>query len=232
MVQDVIGCALRNCTMPSRKESMVVSQEQYDRTFLRLLNDLLWPEEDKREARTLMCAINPSCDISDYLVQVFQNCKLVYLVRNGIEVVASRQRFASFSERSFGEQCDVWTRSEGMLNWGRQHPDIFREFRYEWLVDESQIYGRFSELFDWLGLEQTDICAKHVLSNRYHPTLDPTDTKVVEADYATQDDAVRKKMSDERMDRWKSWRPEEMQIFEQKCGPLMNELGYALPWKT
>lgn len=231
IVQDVISCALRNCTMPSRKQSMVISQDQYNQAFLRLLNDVLWPDTARREGKTLMCAINPSADISDYMLEVFQDCKLVYLVRNGIEVIASRQRYASFAGSTFEQQCDVWLRTGGMLEWGRQYPDRFREFRYEWLVDESRIYQSFSELFEWIGLEQTDVCAKHVLSNRYHPTLDANDIPVANADYAAQDSRVRKQMSEERSSRWKTWSPEDLQLFETKCGPLMTRLGYPMPWK-
>ncbi|MFN7137972.1 MAG: sulfotransferase [Limisphaerales bacterium] len=232
IVQDVVACALRNCTMSSRKESMVVSQEQYDSHFRRLLTDILWPEEEKREGKTLLCSYNPGADIADYMVQLFGSCKILYIVRNGIEVVASRQRFSSFAHNAFPDQCDVWLRSKGMLDWGRQHPEVFKEFRYEWLNDETQIHARLSDVFQWFGLTQTDICANHVLSNRYHPTLDPNDTKVVNAEYAGQDSSVRQKMSAERQDRWKCWTPEERQIFEQKCGAFMQELGYPLPWQA
>lgn len=231
IVQNVISCALRNCTA-GRKEWMAVPQERYDELFRNLLTDLLWPEPGGRVDKTLMCAINPSMEIADYTRQVFGDCKFVYLVRNGIEVISSRQRFPPFSLRSFSEHCDVWLRARGMLQWGRNNPEHFREFRHEWLIDEKQAGRRFSDVFTWLGLSQCPACAEHILSNRYHPTSEASGpiAAVVDAAHLVKSD--REKLTDDRRGRWRSWQPEEISLFEEKCGAFMAELGYELPWKT
>lgn len=217
----VLLAAMRNCTLPDRRVAMLVSQAEYDRAFEQLFNTLLWPQREQHRNQIQMAACDLREDIMDYLYRVFPNIRVVYLIRNGMQVVASRALFESMKHDAFEDHCALWLRAYKITQWGQDKPDKIRFFRYEWFHEPERLRGELANLFEWLGISWHDAPLKNLLTERYHPTQHPGEPDAGEANFARTRD-----------ERWKHWSEQERAVFETKCGEAMRALGYAIPWQT
>ena len=223
VVQDVIDVAQRNCTLDSRIKALVVNQDQYDAAFRQLLLSLIWPQSELRNRKILMAAINPTGDLLDYLVQVFPEAKILGLVRNGIEVVNSRTRYASFADAEFEQQCAVWTRSQGVVQWGQKNPERFRLFRHEWMYG-LEIDRKLGELFSWLQISNSPEVAANLTNVLAHPTSDTGKS------FESMSAEEKKAYFASKSAAWKNWSSEQRTAFLSTCGPLMGLLEYEIPF--
>ncbi|MCH2178652.1 MAG: sulfotransferase [Mariniblastus sp.] len=222
IIQDVIGVAQTNCQQPTRRASMLVSQAEYDRAFRDLLNNLIWPNRDKRSQHLLQAAINPKAEIMNYLTEVFPNVKILGLVRNGIETVASRMRHKSFAHLPFEKQCETWIRSEGVLQWGKQHPKHFRLFRHEWTYNTIELSLQLKDIFRWLGIEDCPAVQQNFANRLWHPSVEPSDHQKRFSDQEKTNYFQQNSRS------WQGWSTQQRSVFNTLCGPLMRELGYPM----
>lgn len=219
IVMDILQTGLHNCTYPSRKVSMQMSQCRYDKAFRNLILNVLYPRPPL--AMTLPKRWLTSTDINPCLVryfrQLFPDTRLVYLVRDGVEVVSSRMVFDGFKDRPFTWQCEVWAKAEEMIRWGVGE-DYFYLIRHESLLEPKSIQRVLSDLCSWLGLKYDTQCAEALSNNTYHPT-----TFGGEAASAARDLHSRKS-------RWEYWTDEQREIFVKICSSAMDYLGYEIPW--
>ena len=229
-VHEILDVAQRNCTMKSRKFAMEVDQDRYDQIFRQAIEALTWPDERKRNRPTWLAAINPAGEQLDYLRQVFPNCKIICLVRNGVEVVSSREAFASFAKDSFENHCRVWTRSRSVVSWGKQHPDDFRLFRQEWFYQSDILKERLNEAFRWAELSLSDLTFDHIAQTLAHPT--PGATSIAVDEFAATSEKQKKQYFLAKRDRWRSWSTDQREMFVDICGDFMKELGYEIPWEA
>lgn len=219
IVMDLLETGLHNCTYPSRKNSMQMSQHRYDKAFRNLLLNVLYPRPPfavtlpKRWMATT--DINPR--LVGYLRELFPDVRLIYLVRNGIEVVSSRMVFEGFKDRPFAWQCEVWARAEEMARWGVEQ-DYFYLIRHESLLDRESISRVLAGLWSWLGLKNDPRCAEALATDSYHPTIFTGE--------ATGD----AKNLNRRKARWDFWSDEQRDIFVNTCSSAMTYLGYDIPW--
>jgi hypothetical protein len=219
IVMDILEIGLHNCTYPSRKASMQMSQDRYDKAFRNLLLSVLYPRPPlaiTRPKRWMASTdINPR--LAEYLRQLFPDVRLVYLVRNGIEVVSSRMLFEGFKDGPFRWQCEVWAKAEGMVRWGVEQ-NYFYLIRHESLLDRDSISRVLTGLWSWLGLKDNPRCAEALTNSNYHPT-----TFASEASSAVNDLLHRKS-------RWEFWSDEQRNMFVEHCSSAMAYLGYEIPW--
>ncbi len=225
LIQDVASVAHLNCTRASRVYAMKVDQSTYDEKFRNLICDLTWPDQVLATAKPVhFAAINPTAENLDYLCQVFPNMKVVCLVRNGLEVVCSREKYESFSGDEFEIQCRAWIRYEGMLDWGERNPSRFFLFRHEWTYDAVLIAQKLDEMFRWVGIAASEAVLANIRDViEYMPT-----TKTPKA--------FSKMTSQEKCDyfratanRFHGWDETQRKRFVEICGGLMQRLGYEIP---
>ena len=234
IVQDVLDVAQVNCTKQSRAASMVVEQAEYDSAFLDLFHSLIWPNRRQRTSATwLMAAVNLYPEVADYAIQVFPNTKLIYLVRNGIEVISSRMRYRSFAQSEFESHCQLWLRAGQMIDWGNAtlQPEQFMVVRQEWFHESQLLSERLDQLWQWLGLSPCPQSFEHLLNKRYHPTVDGDDAGQVRMRYESFTEAQRVQFQAERRERWRNWTDEQRDTFEKICGNQMHQLEYEIPWQ-
>ncbi len=210
IVQDIVDVARKNFEMPSRKFSLVVDHQEYCAAFRELIHRLVWNDPSQYSRPVWMAAINPNSETLGFLNQIFPGAKIICLVRNGIEVVLSRQRYPAFRDQSFARHCQTWTRSQWVFDWGREHPEEFRLFRHEWCRDAKQLGLQFQSLFQWLEIEPSDLPREHVLSEEYHPTPN--------------------EVGSDKRHRWNTWDADQRREFIATCGSLMEQLGYEIPF--
>jgi len=115
-----------------------------------------------------------------YLQQLFPNVRLVYLVRNGIEVVSSRMVFDGFKDRSFEWQCQVWAKAEEMARWGAEQKNFYL-IRHESLLDPESASHVFTALSKWLDLKNDPRCSDALRTEIYHPTKFPAESQLVQS---------------------------------------------------
>ena len=224
IVQDVIGIAQNNCRQPTRKASMLVTQANYDRLFRQLMTDLIWPKTEERTGRILQAAINPPSEIMDYLAQVFPKLSILGLIRNGIETVASRMKHKSFGHLSFQNQCETWTKSAGVLQWGKRNPENFHLFRHEWTYHPETLERQLDEIFQWIGIAPCPEVYQNFSNKFWHPSQRPTEQ--------TEDWSFDKKAEyfKKNSEQWQHWSTQQQTVFKKICGPLMEKLQYEVPF--
>lgn len=225
LIQDIAGVGHLNCTRKSRIDSMRVSQQVYDQSFRRLVCDLVWPDEQLRNRKVHFAAINPGANELDYLCQIFPNAKFLCLVRNGLEVVCSRMKHQSFAGNEFRSQCQTWNRCIEMINWGGSNPDRFFLFRHEWTYDSQMVEKKLNELFQWTGIPGSPAAVANITN-----VIDCLPTTQVPREYSKMDDSEKRTYFQEKADRCHDWSSAQRQQFTELCKPLMDHLGYAIPF--
>ncbi len=211
---DILKLAHHNCTYPSRATSMQMRQERYNATFRKLLCEVLYPRPRwNLFPRYWMVSSDISPDLAIFLKDLFPNSRIVYIVRNGIEVVASRCLFPGFQHFSFEDNCREWARSVSMVHWGHHRSD-FLLIRHERLTGDEAC-SSIRAVLEWLGLPNDPACCLALDQQYFHPTIsgDSTDASL-----------------QFRHSRWKSWTEEQREQFVSICGEPMEFFRYPIPW--
>jgi hypothetical protein len=219
-IRDLLEVALRNCTLPVRKASMAVTQQEYDLVFRRAILWLAWPQPRREPAlpSALCTYTNLDPETASHLVQVFPGAKVAYIVRDGIEVVASRMGFESFAVDSFETNCQRWCTAGAMAEWIRSHADAGRLVRHEILRDPDRRENELAAVLDLVGLAHDPACGELLRGAAYHPTRHAGESEAAAGDLAA------------RRERWRAWSTDEREVFERSCRATMESLGYAIPW--
>lgn len=240
LIGDLIETALDNCTKPDRKFSLTVSQDVYQRAFEQLANEIVWSEFNPAHSQIRFASfgIPPTigdervAGFADLMVRIFPDARVLHLVRNGIEVIASRQLFVQFRNMPFEEHCRRWARTLEWYKWGQRYPDAYRLARYEWFADEEVMRAQFARWYSWLDIPPEEMPLRHLLSERYHPTLHPKEDNPLQVGDAQRSEQGREQLEQTRQQRWQFWDAEQRALFEKICGDAMREFGYPIPWQT
>ena len=218
ILYDVLDAAGRNCVAESRRFAMRVDDTTYDALFRNLLLHLLWPRPRPETPQQLLAFSALSPDRALYLRRLFAGARVVYLVRNGIEVVSSRMRHHGFADQPFTQHCDFWAEAADMARWGETRGD-FRLIRHEDLLAADSVERVLDELWSWAGLPAEQACIDHILNVTHHPTGGETPA-------ATPADNLR-----DRPDRWRQWSAVRRRQFAERCRDAMHHFGYPIPWE-
>lgn len=225
LIQDIAGVGHLNCTRQSRIDSMRVDQRAYDDSFRRLICDLTWPDRELRARQVHFAAINPGAEHLDFLCQIFPNAKIVCLVRNGLEVVCSRMKHQSFAGNEFQSQCETWNRCTQMIDWGERNPDRFFLFRHEWTYDSQLVESKLDQIFKWTGIPNSPEVVANIRN-----VIDCMPTTEVPKEFSQMNDAEKQNYFREKADRCQDWSDAQREQFIELCKPLMERLGYSIPF--
>lgn len=220
VMKDVLLAGRLSSTMPSRTRQMVLPREQHDLVFRRMLVNLLFPaeswEKDQPPARlSTFSAMEP--EAAEFAVDVFPGMHFANIVRNGIEVVASRMVHRSLGQHSFEEHCTAWAAARAMAEWGEGRED-FTLIRHEELLGESSCRAMFDGLFAQLGLPGSLECADYVMNKQHNQTQYENESDELQSDLGA------------RVKRWKQWTDEQRDLFCEMCGETMAYFGYDMPF--
>ncbi len=225
-IQDIVSVAHRNRHEGFRGSSHVVRKSTYLRAFRRLIDDLIWPSRMERFKNSIwLCSINPEPEFTPYLFELMPGAKMLYLVRNGIDVIASRQKYEGFKHGTFKSHCEVWKRSVRMAEWVQAHPEQAMVFRYEWLMNPEVLTQELAKVFTFFGVKPDSVVAQNILSNRYHPTSGGKS----DAEWKQASENERKQLLDVSLKKWQAWSLDERAMFEAECKEGMDAMGYAWP---
>jgi hypothetical protein len=219
-IRDLLEVALRNCTLPVRRASMAVTQQEYDLVFRRAILWLAWPQpRPEPPLPAALCTYtNLDPETASHLVQVFPGAKVAYIVRDGIEVVASRMGFEPFAVDSFETNCQRWRPAGAMAKWIASNADAGRLVRHEILRDPERRDSELAAALDLVGVAYDPACGELLRSAVYHPTQHAGESAAASGDLEA------------RRERWRTWSKDEREVFERTCRGTMQSLGYAIPW--
>jgi hypothetical protein len=150
------------------------------------------------------------------LLQLFPGIKLVYIIRNGLDVVHSRTKFHGFRHLDFSSHCQTWAES---IRAFRYLVDLEHamQVRHEELVTDPA--SLFTKVFDFLGLPYHERPVSFVTSNQVIPLDQPTQAGV----------DVRA-VFEARKPPYEAWTDEHRATFKAIAGEAMSESGYQIPF--
>ena len=205
VVFDVLECARRNRSEYSRRYAMQMTDEMHDSLFRRLIFDLVFPEPKTTAGGTCtMVFTNLFPETASYLIEAMPNARVVCLVRNGVDVLASRMKHKQFRSDDFAQNCKVWTNAASMHAWCTDRDDAF-VIQYERLKADPECVC--NEITEFMKIDQSQAPGMHLREHTYHPTHHEGPA-------------------------WASWSDTDRHTFEMICGDAMHHLGYAIPWES
>ena len=221
VINDIVNASMRGSTMPDRREQMIVSLDEYHRAFRHLITNILWPEEKVR-ANGFTAESPPKAfstfsslrvENADELLNIFPNIHIACIVRNGIEVVASRMNHKHIGALGFEQHCHAWARAVDMVQWA-EDKDCLTVVRHEDLLDRETAKMQFDRLFAAAGLSDSDAPLELLMLRDHHRTS-----------IDGESDSDQKDMG-KRAERWKYWTKEQRQTFTEICSSAMDYFGY------
>jgi Sulfotransferase family len=221
VMKDILLAGHASSTVESRVRQMVLDRESHDREFRRMLVRLLFPERlwtghDKPKRLSTFSAMSP--DAADFAVAALPGIHFANIVRNGIEVVASRMVHRVMGSQPFEAHCEAWAAAVEMARWGESR-SAFSLIRHENLVQESTCRGAISGLLTRAELSDDPAVADFLLSEKRNQTR-----------WADEDEASAASLQ-QRVERWRLWSDRQRELFREICGAAMNYFGYVIPWQ-
>lgn len=202
-------------SIKKRSNAIKDSVSDHKRVFKNTILDTTFPLIfDKHKLNALCCDLR--VESLNQLVELFnENLKIIYIVRNGIEVVASRMIKKQFAHFTFEENCRIWAYSEKIIRHAINFPQ-FHLVRHEDFLSEQNLIETYTSIFNHLGIVFEPNCIEFVRENFCHPTL------------ILSDDKIKDNLS-ERSKRWKNFSEEQKKLFNNICGKPMSYLNYPIP---
>lgn len=159
------------------------------------------------------CQIFPSQSDLDGLRYLFPNAKVIYLHRNGIEVVHSMAKKNWFCDLSFEKRCHLWADSVFRYDYLDRDEMSFTVRHQNFLHHPKEL---FDNLFSWLGIIHSSQPAIFSSSNIVHPLGCPT-----------RQGSIIEELKN-RPPPGLQWNADERDIFCRICGEAMEKLGYPV----
>jgi len=150
--------------------------------------------------------------------EVFGEIRIVYIMRNGIEVVNSARNFEGFADLTFRQLCTRWKENIEISEYQFDLP-LASVVKHDELVAKPDL--TFSEIFTELGLTDDPNPADFINTNLFNSSFDEKSK-----------DSKAKESFKNRLNAWDSWSIEEQQIFIDECDFLMEKYNFIRPYAS
>ncbi len=225
-LRDLMAVVVKTLDDPSRVRQLSVDSEDFLQAFRETAFRMLFPEDLFRGAsdvRALSTFTSLRDDMFESLPRFLPNFQLLNIVRNGVEVVASRLKHTHISNAGdFRTHCIAWAHSIDIVRWFEQRPESREKFflvRHEQLLDPDSCRDVFGRVQHRYGLDRSDACESFVRENFVSRNASDGDQSPQTIEGA-----------ESRKQAWQSWTVKQRSEFEEVCGLAMSELGYVIPW--
>ena len=209
-----------------RASSSAIQATLADLAFRTVFGDnygINWVYKELRESgllalRKTRWAARPYPTKDQYLglCSLFPPLKFVYMIRNGLDVVHSRSRYAAFRASEFEEQCRVWAEHAQRYAYLLDAPNSVT-VRQENMRDRPQ--DVMACVLDFVGLRADGRPAAYLSTTLVHPLDSPTQSGMdVRAEFGS------------RQEGHEAWTQEQKRVFKSLCGSGMDMLGYDVPF--
>lgn len=228
-LRDIMQVVSETLNDPSRVRQMSVEPDTFLGGFRETAYQMMFPKKlrddfgGEVELKALSTFTSLREEMFDSLPEFLPNFRLVNIVRNGTEVVASRLKHAHISKAGdFKTHCIAWAHSIDVVRWFEDHPehkDRFFLVRHEQLLNADSCRDVFGRIQHRFGLERSDACEKFVQENFVSRNQS-------DGDQSPQTSAG----AESRKREWQSWSKEQRIQFEELCGNAMERLSFKVPW--
>ena len=225
-LRDLMAVVVDTLEDTSRVRQLSVESEEFLQAFRMTALKMLFPgslTEGATGIKALSTFSSLREDMFPALPRFLPNFRLLNIVRNGIEVVASRLKHTHISKAGdFRTHCVAWAHSIDIVHWFGQRRELKDRFflvRHEQLLNPEscqELFGRVQQRF---GLDRSDTCDLFVRDNF-----------VSRNDRDEEQSPQTKQGAESRSSLWQDWTVEQRNEFEEVCGSAMDELGYGIPW--
>lgn len=219
-IGELVWTVRRTVEMEVRNTQLAVSPETLKQQFANALFHVLFPLElwdSSAPPKAVSTFSAMRVENADFLLEFLPHLHVVNIVRNGLEVVASRMAHEHIGKRDFREHCVAWAAAMEMIDWGAKQ-DSFTLFRHEQFLDPQKTVETFDQLFAMFNLPASSQPAEFVSQGIINSTRTESDT----------DESAKDLRS--RRDRWRTWTQSQRATFEEVCAAAMHSLGYEMPW--
>ena len=148
--------------------------------------------------------------------EVFGEIRIVYIMRNGIEVVNSARNFEGFSDLNFRQLCTRWRENIENSEFQFDLP-LVSVVKHDELVAQPET--AFTEIFADLCLSDDPKPAEFINTNLFNSSFDEKSK-----------DSKAKESFKNRLNAWDSWTDEEQQMFIDECDFLMEKYNFIRPY--
>ncbi len=147
---------------------------------------------------------------------VLGDVKIIYVMRNGIEVVNSAKSFHGFADLSFEQLCTRWVENIEQCRYVHTDPNC-AVVRHDKLVSDP--HAVYEAIFEKLGMASDSGPADFISTNLFNSSFDKT---------SELESTVS--VFNERLKCWDDWTDEEQQIFKTICDEKMVEYKFERPY--
>jgi len=147
---------------------------------------------------------------------IFPGMKMLYIMRNGIEVVNSTRNFHGFSNLSFEDCCRRWAGSIQANQFMENRADVAFIMHHHMVTDPVAVLG---DAFSKLGMAKDSKPGEYIKSNIFNSSFDSKESNI---------DAERH-FQGRLQAAWDAWTSEEQKLFIKLCDSYMQTYSFALP---
>ena len=147
---------------------------------------------------------------------IFPDMKMMYIMRNGIEVVNSTRNFHGFSNLSFEDCCRRWAGSIQANNFLENRRDVAFIKHHEMVTDPVNV---LNDAFASIGMSRDSKPGEYIQSNIFNSSFDKTEGNI----------NAEKHFQGRLQEAWNAWTQDEQNLFVRLCGSYMKTYGFALP---
>ena len=147
---------------------------------------------------------------------IFPGMKMMYIMRNGIEVVNSTRNFHGFSNLTFEDCCRRWAGSIQANNFLENRADVAFIKHHDMVTNPVEVLG---DAFAEIGMARDPKPGEYIQSNIFNSSFDNTNENI---------NAV-KHFEGRLQAAWDAWTSEEQELFIKLCDSYMQSYGFALP---
>lgn len=152
------------------------------------------------------------------LLSLYPRARFLYLHRNGLENVTSRQRFRAFRHLSFREHCETWAGDVERYRYLRSWNQTLTISHFDLVHDCRQTFQR---IFTFLHLPDSELPHRYSQQTHVHPL-----------DNATKPNTNVAAALRSRPAAHSHWSEEQKALFCDVCTDGMKDLGYEIPFSV
>lgn len=149
-------------------------------------------------------------------LEVFGGLRIIYVIRNGVEVVNSAKHFEGFAHLNFEELCRRWSDSIVELRY-LMDEQTCAVIRHDELVSDPRKV--FNAVFEKLGMQNDSAPAEFIDSTLFNSSFNAMSKK---------DDVGT--IFNNRLSCWAQWSESERQTFIEICDEHMQDLNFQRPY--
>lgn len=148
--------------------------------------------------------------------QVFGESRIVYIVRNGIEVVNSAKSFSGFQHSTFKELCFRWVDNQKKCSYVEESQNCVLVKHHELVSNPDAV---FDTVYKALNIGSDSNPANFIKTNLFNSSFDNT-AKNTDTTNAFSD----------RLRCWNDWSEEEKCTFIDICDDAMVQYDFTRPY--